>query len=127
MSRFWQRRLVGMAAATSGAALFGGGLAQPATAVEFGAAAFYANHDYTGKEVRVDISDHECHTLPQAMYSVRNYSLTNGMDVYYKADCAVGVPDSPYTDAYLRLGDLGQGGAEVSSGFRSYRVLTETP
>lgn len=128
MSRPWKSRLVGLGAVLSGAAVFAGvSGAQPAAAVEFGGITFYANHDFTGTEVRADAADYECHTLPQAMYSVQNYSLTNYMDVYYKADCVPGVPDSPYTDAVLRLDDLSQSGTEVPSGFRSYRVLATTP
>ncbi|PSM42984.1 hypothetical protein C6Y14_12460 [Streptomyces dioscori] len=128
MSRVWKRRLVGLAAATSGAALFTGlNLAQPAAATDLGQITFYANHDFTGKQVTADHADYECHNLPQAMYSVENYSLTNYMDVYYKADCAPGVPDSPYTDAFLRLDGLHQSGTEIPSGFRSYRVLATTP
>ncbi|MFI6876306.1 hypothetical protein ACIBL6_23030 [Streptomyces sp. NPDC050400] len=124
----WKRGLVAVAAATSGAAVFAGvGLAQPAAAAEFGGITFYTNHDFSGTEVRADPADYECHTLPQAMYSVQNYSLTQYMDVYYKADCAPGVPDSPYTDAVLRLDGLQQSGTEVATGFRSYRVLATTP
>lgn len=128
MGRPWKRRLVGMAAVTSGAAVFAGvSAAQPAAAVEIGGIAFYTNHDFSGTEVRVDSADYECHTLPQAMYSVQNFSLTHDMDVYYKADCVAGVPDSPYSDAVLRLDGLRQSGTEVPSGFRSYRVLAATP
>ncbi|MFE9611741.1 hypothetical protein [Streptomyces sp. NPDC006012] len=128
MSSRWKRRLVGMAAVTSGVAAFAGlGLAQPASAVEIGGVAFYSNHDFSGTEVRVDASNFECHTLPQAMYSVQNFSLTRYMDVYFKPDCEVGVPDSPYTDAFLRLDGLRESGTDVASGFFSYRVLATTP
>ncbi|GAA2345950.1 hypothetical protein GCM10010431_81830 [Streptomyces kunmingensis] len=109
------------------AVLAGVGLSAPASAVEVGGIAFYPTHDFSGTEVRADPANHECHNLPQAMYSVQNFSLTQYMDVYYKADCTPGVPDSRYTDAVLRLDGLRQSGTEIASGFRSYRVLSEAP
>ncbi|WP_372346559.1 hypothetical protein [Streptomyces sp. KL116D] len=100
----------------SGRSFAGVGLAQPAAAAEFGGITFYTNHDFTGTEVRATPRTTSATPLPQAMYSVQNYSLTQYMDVYYKADCAPGCP----TPLHRRRPAAGRPAAERHRG--RYRV-----